>query len=285
MESTTATPTLNQSLSFMEKLGPLVSVYRPPETPGSRSADKEPRLIIIGSWTDARDAHIAKYIVKYQSLYPTAQILLLKSTMAEIVRPSRISPAMKPAIPVVRALSSSAQSSSPEVMIHIFSNGGSGSIANLYQQFATAAGPAERFPQHVTIFDSSPGVFSIPHAVTFVNVSLSPIQRIIAAPVLYIWAIGWTILMALGVLPNSLRDWGMAHNNKDNTTETRRVYIYSPSDVIIDDKGIEAHAAHAKARGFCVRLEKYEGSAHVAHTRKDEKRYWEIVRRTWDGVA
>ncbi|KAH8892144.1 hypothetical protein GQ53DRAFT_746153 [Thozetella sp. PMI_491] len=283
MASAAATPAPKRPLSFMEKLGPLVSVYRPP---GSRRPDEGPRLIIIGSWTDARDAHVAKYIVKYQSLYPAAQILLLRSTINEIVWSSRIGPAMKAAVPVVRAISSSTgQSASPEVLIHIFSNGGSGSVANLYEQFAATAGPGERFPRHVTIFDSSPGIFSISHAVTFVNVSLSPVQRIIVAPILYAWAILWTILMGLGIIPNSLSDWGKAHNNKDSTTEAQRVYIYSPSDVIINDKGIEAHAADAKAKGFSVELEKYEGSAHVAHTRKDENRYWAIVRRTWDGAA
>ncbi|CAH0051744.1 unnamed protein product [Clonostachys solani] len=274
-------------LFFMEKLGRLVSLYRPEKTEASNSssANKHPRLIIVGSWTDARDVHIAKYIVKYQALYPGAQILLLKNTTAEIYRPSRIGPAMKAAVPVLRDVHPPGPlPSSPEVLIHIFSNGGSGSIANLYEQFAASAGSGEHFPRHVTILDSSPSVYSIGHAVTFVTLNMPSFQRIIATPLLYIWAIAWSVLIALGLVASS-GDWGKAHNNKPAETEARRVYIYSGADVLIDDKGVESHAADAEAKGFSVKLERFEGSAHVAHVRKDEHRYWDIVKKAWGGSS
>ncbi|CAG9984849.1 unnamed protein product [Clonostachys byssicola] len=274
-------------LFFMERLGRLVSLYRPPkiEKSSSSSTNKQPRLIIVASWTDARDVHIAKYIVKYQALYPRAQILLLKNTTAEIYRTSRIGPAMKAAIPVIRDVHPPGTlPSSPEVLIHLFSNGGSGSIANLYEQFAASAGPGEHFPRHAMILDSSPSVYSVGHAVTFVSLGMSPFQRIVATPFLYIWAIGWSVLVALGLVTTS-GDWAKAHNNKPVETEAHRVYIYSGTDVLIDDKGVESHAADAEAKGFSVKLERFENSAHVAHARTDEHRYWEIVKKTWSGFS
>jgi hypothetical protein len=177
-------------------------------------------------------------------------------------------------------------SSSPPLLIHIFSNSGSSSIANLYQEFAATAGPDEdtRLPRHVTIFDSCPGLFRIARAVAFVSVSLSPLQTLIAALFLYAFGIYWVASMALGLLPNSLEDWYKSHNNMvGNTTEMRRVYIYSPNDALTDYRDVESHAAEAKSKGFSVALEKYENSAHVAHLRKDESRYWKIVRRTLEG--
>jgi len=267
----------------MEKLDPLVSFYRPSESL-SVSAGHQPRLIIISSWTDAKDAYIAKYIAKYQVLYPGAQILLLRSTMSCIVRPSQIGPAMRVAASVVRAtFQTPVSSSSPSLLIHIFSNGGSSSIANLYEQFAATAGPNDdkRLPPHSTIFDSCPGLFRIPRAVAFVSVGLPSFQQLIAAPFLYAFAAFWTVSMTVGLLPNSLGDWYKSHNNDTgNTAEVRRVYIYSPADTLTDHKDVEAHAAEAKTKGFSVALEKYEHSAHVAHVRKDENRYWEIVKRT-----
>ncbi|KID93450.1 hypothetical protein MAJ_10588, partial [Metarhizium majus ARSEF 297] len=288
MSSASATPANGaNTLSFMKTLNPLVSVYQPSEVSdldSGSSPSHQPRLIILASWTDARDAHIAKYLVKYQALYPAAQILLLKSTMKQMIRPSLIGPSMKHAASVVRAAFPTAtQSSSPPLLIHIFSNGGSSSIANLYDQYAAMAGPDEdkRLPPHVTILDSCPGLWSMPHAVAFVSVSLSPFQRLIAAPILYAWAAVWSISMALGIMPDFMGDWGRAHNNNPgNAAEIRRVYIYSPSDTLIDYEEVEAHAAEAKAKGFSVELEKFDGSAHVAHLRKDENRYWEIIRRT-----
>jgi hypothetical protein len=59
----------------MSKLGSLVSFYQPPEASSTSSStttntDHHPRLIILAGWTDAKEAHLLKYILKYQSLYP-----------------------------------------------------------------------------------------------------------------------------------------------------------------------------------------------------------------------
>ncbi|KAI1114133.1 hypothetical protein F5Y14DRAFT_415577 [Nemania sp. NC0429] len=275
-------------LSFMEKLGPLVSFYRPPDQTASRSVDDEPRLIIISSWTGARDVHIAKYVGYYRNLYPAAQVLLLESTMSHIIRPSLIGPSMRPAAAVVRAAfpaQAPISSSSAPLLIHMFSNGGSSSVASLYEHYAATAGPDDdrRLPPHVTIFDSCPSVYSISRAVAFVNAGLSPLQKWIAAPIFYAWAVVWSASIALGLLPDSLSDWGKTHNDAGNTAELRRAYIYSAADALVDYKAVEAHAADAKTKGFSVTLEKFEGSAHVAHLRKDERRYWGIVKRIMEG--
>jgi hypothetical protein len=283
-----ATAATSRPLSFMETLHPLVSVYRPSEASSATTTAHQPQLIIIASWTDARDVHIAKYLIKYQVLYPSAQILLLKSTMGCIISPSQIGPAIKRAASVVRsALQPGASSSSPPpLLIHMFSNGGSSSIAHLYEQYATTAGPNDdkRLPPHITIFDSCPGLFHISRAVAFTSASLSSFQRVIAMPFMYSVAAFWSFLMALSILPDSLGTWYKSHNHQaGNAAEIRRVYIYSGTDALIDDKDVEAHAAEAKAKGFSIALEKYEGSAHVAHLRKDEDRYWDIVRRAMEG--
>ncbi|OAG05359.1 uncharacterized protein CC84DRAFT_1163917 [Paraphaeosphaeria sporulosa] len=279
-----APATATKPLSFMEKVGPLVFFYRPSET-SSIDAAFQPRLIIISSWTDARDVHIAKYIAKYQALYLAAQLLLLKSTMDCIVRPAQIGPAMRVAASAVRTAFQKPvlSSSPPPLLVHAFSNGGSSSIANLYEQFAATAGPDDDkgLPPHVTIFDSCPGLFRIPRAVAFVSVGLPFFQQLIIAPFLYAFAAFWTASMTLGLLPNSLASWYKSHNEHlGNTAEVRRVYIYSAADALTDHKDVETHAAEAKTKGFSVTLEKYEGSAHVAHLRKDEPRYWDIVKRT-----
>lgn len=203
-----------------------------------------------------------------------------------IVRPSQIGVAMRHAASVVRAaFQSPVTSSSPPLLIHVFSSGGSSSIANLYKQYAATAGPMDgkRLPPHVTIFDSCPGLFRILRAVSFVSVGLSSFQRLIAAPFLYAYAVFWTAAMALGLLPNSLGEWYRSRNHDvGNTAETRRVYIYSSTDALTDYKDVETHAAEAKNKGFSVALEKYKGSAHVAHLREDADRYWEIVRRVME---
>ncbi|CAG8952780.1 hypothetical protein HYFRA_00009025 [Hymenoscyphus fraxineus] len=295
MSSTAPAPsTTARPLSFMKKLGSLVFLYQPPESSSTGrntkpNGDHQPRLIIIAGWTDAKDAHIAKYVVKYQALYPAAQILLLKSTMSCILRPSQIGPAVNPGVSVVRAAFQTPVSSSlspPPLLIHIFSNGGSSSIAKMYEEYAATAGPNEdkRFPPHVTVFDSCPGLFRIPCAVNFISVGLSSFQKIIAIPLLYIWAVLWSGATAVGLLTDFLSDGYKLHNNdKANTAEIRRAYIYSAADKLTDYKDVEAHAARAEGKGFSVALEKYQGSTHIAHSRKDESRYWDIIKRTMEG--
>lgn len=114
----------------------------------------------------------------------------------------------------------------------------------------------------------------------FANVSFSPLQRVLAAPLLYFLTALWSVLISLGILPNSLDDWGRAHkDHAGNRAEVRRAYIYSRADALIDYRSVENHAADAGAKGFDVSLEEYNGSAHVSHLRKDEARYWDIVRR------
>jgi hypothetical protein len=289
MPSATLAPEIaSKPLSFMQKLDPLVSVYRATDIPNTSTNTDQPRLIIIASWTDARDVHIAKYITKYQALYPTAQILLLKSTMSCMFRPSQIGPAMRIAASVVRASQTPVSSSVPSspLLVHIFSNGGSSSIANLYEQFAATAGSGQdkQLPPHVTIYDSCPGLFRMSRAVAFVSVSLPPLQQLIATPLLYAFAAFWTLCMTINLLPNSLQEWYKSHNHDvGNEAEVRRVYVYSEEDTLIAWKDVEAHATEAKRKGFEVRLERFERSAHVAHVRRDERRYWQIVRRAVEG--
>lgn len=70
----------------MQKLSNSVYLYEPKSKPDpvTTSDDAAPRLILVGGWMDARDVHLAKYVRKYQELFPTSAILLLKSTLAGV---------------------------------------------------------------------------------------------------------------------------------------------------------------------------------------------------------
>ena len=84
-------------LAFMEVLSPIVSLYRPATTPpSSNNSPAAPKLIILASWTGAQDLHIAKYLIKYQSIYPTSQIILIKSPSSLLFRPTLIPAAVAP---------------------------------------------------------------------------------------------------------------------------------------------------------------------------------------------
>lgn len=60
-----------------------------------------------------------------------------------------------------------------------------------------------------------------------------------------------------------------------------RLYIYGPGDILISASDVEAHAEEAKKQGIDVRLERFNGSMHVAHMRADLDRYWGAVKDIW----
>ena len=280
--------TKEKPLSFMQRLSPEVLVYRPSEPPTSTAS---PKLVIVASWADARELHIAKYVAKYRTLYPAASIVLIKITTALVMRPTSIAKAIAPAVDVVKACVGTALSSSvpssPEMLVHFFSNGGSSSIATLNDIYGSSVGGGEDalLPLHVKIIDSAPGKPRFVRLVAFFESRLSPMQRILASPLTY----GLALVLVFGIYTGLLKDWigfyGAAHNHRERQREVRRTYIYSELDVMVDFKDVEAHAHEAEKKGFSVHLEKFDGSAHVAHVRKDEERYWRVVQTTWDGKS
>jgi len=51
---------------------------------------------------------------------------------------------------------------------------------------------------------------------------------------------------------------------------------------MIPDAEVESHAADASAKGFDVRLEKFEDTSHVAHAKVHPGRYWTAIRKLWE---
>lgn len=268
-------------LSFMESLSPIVSLYRPPASP-TTSNPAAPKLILICSWTGAKDLHIAKYITKYQTLYPTSQILLVKSPRSILLKPSTIPAAVSPAVPVIRSIfpfpTSDTPNSPPELLIHLFSNGGSSSLCALYTAYLPSI-----LPPHMTIFDSAPGATRVSGTVNFFTVGHSALQRALITPLIYLAALVVVAGIYAGLITDSIAVWAGSHNEKARNREVRRVYLYSEEDELVYWRDVERHAEQAEERGFEVRREKFKGTAHVAHARFEGERYWGIVKGIWEG--
>ncbi|KAF5622255.1 transmembrane 53-B [Fusarium tjaetaba] len=274
-----------KSLSYMEKLSNEVFVYRPSKP----TAPDSPKIIIIASWTNALDSHIAKYVDKHKELYPTSQLVLVKSYNKNFFDPKALAESPRPAVPVIRASFPSAPPSTakPEIMIHLFSNGGSSNISSLYDAYAATAQEGEDpwLPPHVTVFDSAPGAQRLTNTAAFFKSTIPKSYRLVCMPFVYGVAAAWQVGWFLGLTKDWLAFWGSTHNTAQGKREReiRRTYIYSEGDELIDYRDLEAQAAEAEKMGFDVHMEKFDGSLHVAHARKDEARYWSAVQKTWSG--
>ncbi|KAJ4117401.1 hypothetical protein NW765_010820 [Fusarium oxysporum] len=122
-------------LAFMDVLSPAVSYFRPaestPTTPKTTTSG-DPPLIIILSWSEARDIHIAKYISQYRELYLASAILLFRASTKLYIQPALRRRLFEPALPILQSVNNG-QEDAPSFLIHIFSNGGVSSAATLWE--------------------------------------------------------------------------------------------------------------------------------------------------------
>ena len=65
------------------------------------------------------------------------------------------------------------------------------------------------------------------------------------------------------------------------TKESPRVFIYSDADQMVEAEAVEECIAASKQKGLNVHVEKFHGSAHVSHARKDSGKYWGAVEKAW----
>ncbi|KAI1204546.1 uncharacterized protein F4807DRAFT_454595 [Annulohypoxylon truncatum] len=273
---------------MMQKLSPFVHLYEPISSVKGQHTDLEaPKLILVASWMDAQDLHISKYITKYQSIYPTSKILLVKFVLRESIFASSTRKVVDPALVYLRSLINSGVLSlsppRPEILVHIFSNGGSATTRTLYQLFRDQTGCA--FPLHVAVYDSCPGLYSFSSVYSVFMVNFSAfLTRLIAAPFItaivawfWIWYRPFKMLSGEDFLSANQR----VHNDMNLVKQTNRSYVYGKADIMVDWRHVERHADQAAAKGLAVRREVFERSPHVSHMRTDGDRYWKIVNETW----
>ncbi|KAK3345683.1 hypothetical protein B0H65DRAFT_589253 [Neurospora tetraspora] len=325
---------------------PSTSTTPSPTTTTTTGKRPPPKLILLYSWMGARDPHIAKYITPYQALFPSTPILLIKSEMKHVFKPKSAWPEMEGVVPVLReifgsemlqpgsdnfgsvegesstALASSTTSNSihreneedpdPELLIHLFSNGGSAQLLSLHQYLLSQSTLRLRLPSHLTIFDSAPGKMAyFPTYLALSHVllpppsrarfplwlfSLSTLRRLFVAPLIHLWvSLLWTSnflsrLLRLRFLESPLGKLAREQNDTAPDKgraerEKGRMYIYSEEDELVGWRDVEGHMAEAKRRGKRVRGEKFAGTGHVGHARGggNAERYWGVVNSFWEG--
>ncbi|KAK7403452.1 hypothetical protein QQX98_010773 [Neonectria punicea] len=261
-------------LAFMDKLGPAVA-YFDPGTAGARS----PRVIMLLTWMNARDAHIAKYVAAHRDLFPDARILLCRSTGPTWVSSALRRRKLEPAMPVLRDLAAGT-GEEPQFLVHMFSNGGVASAATLWDLWASELGGEQYIPRYVVVMDSCPGRWDYKRDYHVAATSLPG----------WAWPLGHVLVVLLWlVFVSGGRDGPNETNGAKINSPTflsrqvRRTYAYGTEDKTVGWEHVEAHAREAKEKGAVVRVEKFVGGQHVSLARVDAERYWGLVKRAWEG--
>lgn len=291
-------------------IGPRTLLYTPPKP-------KPGQLIILCTWLDAARKHIAKYTALYRHVAPDARILLIESSVSiltsTIVSQQRIKEFAPAAAAVLdtlvecqhrsshdpeasangrrdneeatldtNRLPSSSSSARPQIILHIFSNGGMSSTNNLLRVLRSRMG--EPLALTGLIFDSCPGngtsywqtfnaiVISFPNTI---------IWRFLGALLTHCFLIFLTLYVACGhENPETL--WRRTPLEESRPARGA-LYLFSKEDRMIDWTNIKQHANEARTKGWRVREILFEGSAHCAHLATAEKMYGEAVESIWEG--
>ncbi|TKA79740.1 hypothetical protein B0A55_04367 [Friedmanniomyces simplex] len=258
------------------RLSESISIYRPDATsttigPSQKTA---PQTIILCAWFGALPKHIAKYTTAHRTRNPTAQILLIRSGVADMLFTSHATQRihLQPAVQVLKA----AHATGHRIFLHVFSNGGTNSAVQLAHAWRDDT--QTPLPIDAMVLDSCPG---------------SPELRLAAAAVIMTfpkdqqwWAtiIVWNIIVPPFVLPTlvgdpNLVEWMRVCLNDESlfTREVPRVYLYSQADRLVPWSAVQEHCASAQNAGYPVKLVRFRDSPHVAHVNENSERYWGAV--------
>lgn len=281
-------------LAAFVKLGPSVYLQEPLSTPdNANNAAKYPQTIFLAFWMNAPPRALAKYVTEYRRLAPFARIIFVRSSSSDFLVRSAEKEQQARVAPAVEALRASGRPDEP-VFLHMFSNGGVFTTTNLLEAYRKTTG----YPLRVSsmIFDSAPGIATIPAAVRAIAFVLPQTRLLHFLCKLGVW-IAFTLgemlrrLLrrphAVHVARKAINDRALVRGPEDRdgekddraTVPPRRCYVYSDADDLVHWRDVERHATAAESAGWAVQREKFLGSAHVAHMKADPERYWGIVTR------
>lgn len=273
----------HNTINNMDALSPLsirlsdtIQLYRPKpvEKTATTNQSNGPEIIILCTWFRALPKHVAKYVDAHRQRYPQAQIMVIQSTVGDMmytpysVQRNRLSQV----VDLLKGIAVAKQ----EILLHVFSNGGSNSAVQLAEAWRSSQ--SSPFPATSMILDSCPGSASLKLAADAV-VSSSPKNS-------HWWVIifAWTVVVPFVAFPQLLGGPNVVASLRERlndhqlfSTKTQRVYLCSSTDLMVPKEDVVSHCESARSAGYSVDLVEFNGSAHVSHVMKDPNRYWSAV--------
>jgi hypothetical protein len=238
---------------------------------------KQPDLVILATWMGAAPRHIKKYIVGYRALFPDTSILLIRNDISDVTfRPKQV--ILRRIQPAVTVVERAMEKKSPNIMIHMYSNGGCNQARILAQQWQEKH--SRPLPISSMLLDSCPGIENYGTALAAFIIALPKfflVRYILLGFIHLVFIVHFVANRIFGAvsflrrLRKDLNDPAMFPKSAP------RIYIYSKTDEMVDWQDVESHAEDAREKGWDVKTERFEGSKHVGHLIADGKRYWNDV--------
>lgn len=252
-----------------------VYYYRP--EPSRQQDASSPSLVLLFPWLNATPRHILKYTSMYQELYPDTPIMLITTDFREMFSSVNV---------VMDSYRPANNLPSENILVHIFSNGGSYSLTLFAEQYLRERN--KPLPMSVLIIDSAPGGSSFHDSIIKARKAFSvglPKPFFIRWPLM----IFITLVLFISYIWNLIRGKkqridrvrGKMNDERVLRKEAPRWYIYSKGDKLIGWQHVEKHIKEAKSMGYTVKSTRWDKEDHVSFLRTRGDEYVQIVKNAW----
>lgn len=155
---------------------------------------------------------------------------------------------------------------------------------------ARKLGPQQKktkgLPASCVVFDSCPGCADLLVALRAFTAGMKPRILKVVAGTLFLLALFVLIIVRVLTFQEHIIYAMRARLNGATvfpwtSTATPRLYFYSDADEMVPASAVEEHIADARQKGLTVHAEKFHGTLHVSHARKDPERYWGAIQSLW----
>lgn len=296
------------SLRGFKDLGDDVLLYEPHTNLDSEHHDFQrtsktgagsPSLIILCTWLGgATNKRIERYTQRYHNMWPTSNILLIRTSLADFLTRSEKSlhRRLRPAHREIRriAIDPCWDPTRPKpttfdvgILLHVFSQGGTNIATHLVTSLNSilrVLGHDIPLPLRQIVLDSCPGDPDISSTYTAGAHSLPKTHplRPLGCAVLYVLAAGIAALEATGFRKPLAKTMRAQLNDTDIfSPSAARLYLTSRADEIVDTRHVEAHLQEAAAKGLNTEVLIFEGAGHCSLMLEDESAYWNAIELCW----
>ncbi|KAJ5474446.1 hypothetical protein N7475_004012 [Penicillium sp. IBT 31633x] len=271
--------TLENPLTPFTRLAP--SVYL--QDPATLSEKGNQPVIFMAFWMNAPPRALAKYVIEYRRLVPSARIIFVRSSSNDFIWRLRAQTRRARIFPAVEAMRGLVTPENP-VFVHFFSNGGMSNTTHLLQAWKDATGTP--LPISAMILDSAPGSPSLRSGLKAFSFALPRmwILRLLGKSLLFAFLVLFRLIHFFSRISDPI---SLAREVINDTSlvqaanpegARKHCYIYSDTDELVDSRDVESHALDAEAKSWVVRREMFKDSPHVGHMRTDPDRYWGLIK-------
>jgi hypothetical protein len=173
-----------------------------------------------------------------------------------------------------------------DVLLHVFSHGGCNTAIQLARSMHEDAGTLLHDRLRQIVFDSCPGDAGFEKAY---NAALISLPRPLTGS-----AIGAAAAYSAVTVISALQSAGLMRSVEDLRRELNdpelfgrratRLYLVSRADRMVAVEDVLSHAQEAKEGGYEVGIVVFDTAPHCALILEDAQRYWDAIRRCWNGT-